>query len=87
MGHKNIMHTVRYTDMAPDRFKNFWKDQRLDPRPTIGLSGRSAVQSSWSCHSSMLCPKDNSPAQLKIVQKKPLLRHKKEPQAKDARGA
>jgi type 1 fimbriae regulatory protein FimB/type 1 fimbriae regulatory protein FimE len=26
MGHKNIMHTVRYTDMAPDRFKNFWKD-------------------------------------------------------------
>jgi integrase len=26
MGHKNIMHTVRDTDMAPDRFKNFWKD-------------------------------------------------------------
>jgi hypothetical protein len=26
MGHKNIMHTVRYSDMAPDRFKNFWKD-------------------------------------------------------------
>ena len=26
MGHKNIMHTVRYTDMAPDRFKNFWQD-------------------------------------------------------------
>jgi site-specific recombinase XerD len=26
MGHKNIMHTVRYTEMAPDRFKNFWKD-------------------------------------------------------------
>ena len=25
MGHKNIMHTVRYTEMAPDRFKNFWK--------------------------------------------------------------
>ena len=20
------MHTVRYTEMAPDRFKNFWKD-------------------------------------------------------------
>jgi hypothetical protein len=26
MGRKNIMHTVRYTEMAPDRFKNFWKD-------------------------------------------------------------
>jgi integrase len=26
MGHKNIMHTVRYTEMAPDRFKNFWQD-------------------------------------------------------------
>jgi type 1 fimbriae regulatory protein FimE len=26
MGHKNIVHTVRYTEMAPDRFKNFWKD-------------------------------------------------------------
>jgi hypothetical protein len=26
MGHKNIMHTVRYTEMAPDRSKNFWKD-------------------------------------------------------------
>jgi len=23
MGHKNIMHMVRYTEMAPDRFKNF----------------------------------------------------------------
>jgi site-specific recombinase XerD len=26
LGHKNIAHTVRYTGMAPDRFKNFWKD-------------------------------------------------------------
>jgi site-specific recombinase XerD len=26
MEHKNIMHTVRCTEMAPDRFKNFWKD-------------------------------------------------------------
>ncbi len=26
MGHKNIMHTVRYTEMAPGRFKNFWRD-------------------------------------------------------------
>ena len=26
LGHKNIQHTVRYTEMAPDRFKNFWRD-------------------------------------------------------------
>ena len=25
-GHKNIQHTVRYTELAPDRFKNFWRD-------------------------------------------------------------
>lgn len=25
-GHKNIALTVRYTDLAPHRFKNFWKD-------------------------------------------------------------
>ena len=25
LGHKNIQHTVRYTEMAPDRFKNFWR--------------------------------------------------------------
>jgi len=24
LGHKNIQHTVRYTEMTPDRFKNFW---------------------------------------------------------------
>src|SRR5438309_1649120 len=23
LGHKNIEHTVRYTELAPDRFKNF----------------------------------------------------------------
>jgi type 1 fimbriae regulatory protein FimB/type 1 fimbriae regulatory protein FimE len=26
MGHKNIQHTVRYTELAPHRFKNFWRD-------------------------------------------------------------
>jgi type 1 fimbriae regulatory protein FimE len=26
MGHKNIAHTVRYTEIAPGRFKGFWKD-------------------------------------------------------------
>jgi integrase len=23
--HKNIQHTVRYTELAPPRFKNFWR--------------------------------------------------------------
>jgi integrase len=26
LGHKNIQHTVRYTELAPQRFKDFWKD-------------------------------------------------------------
>jgi type 1 fimbriae regulatory protein FimB/type 1 fimbriae regulatory protein FimE len=26
LGHSNIRHTVRYTELAPDRFKRFWKD-------------------------------------------------------------
>ena len=26
MGHRNIQHTVRYTEMAADRFNGFWKD-------------------------------------------------------------
>jgi type 1 fimbriae regulatory protein FimB/type 1 fimbriae regulatory protein FimE len=26
LGHKNIQHTVRYTEMAPERFKDFWRD-------------------------------------------------------------
>jgi integrase len=26
LGHSNIQHTVRYTELAPDRFKDFWPD-------------------------------------------------------------
>lgn len=26
LGHRNICHTVRYTELAPDRFKAFWND-------------------------------------------------------------
>ncbi len=26
LGHKNIQHTVRYTELAPGRFKDFWGD-------------------------------------------------------------
>jgi site-specific recombinase XerD len=25
MGHKNIQHTVRYTELSPTRFKDFWR--------------------------------------------------------------
>src|SRR5215471_19827145 len=24
LGHKNIQHTVRYTELTPDRFRDFW---------------------------------------------------------------
>ena len=26
LGHRNIMHTVRYTQLAPDRFRALWRD-------------------------------------------------------------
>jgi len=26
LGHRNIQHTTRYTELAPHRFKNFWRD-------------------------------------------------------------
>jgi type 1 fimbriae regulatory protein FimB/type 1 fimbriae regulatory protein FimE len=25
LGHKNIQHTVRYTELSPNRFKDFWR--------------------------------------------------------------
>ncbi len=27
LGHRNIQHTVRYTELAPTRFKDFWRTQ------------------------------------------------------------
>jgi site-specific recombinase XerD len=26
LGHRNIQHTVRYTELAPERFKSFWTE-------------------------------------------------------------
>jgi site-specific recombinase XerD len=26
LGHRNIQHTVRYTELSPSRFKSFWRD-------------------------------------------------------------
>jgi site-specific recombinase XerD len=25
LGHKNIQHTVRYTELSPHRFRDFWR--------------------------------------------------------------
>ena len=25
LGHRNIQHTVRYTELSPQRFKDFWR--------------------------------------------------------------
>ena len=25
LGHRNIRHTVRYTELSPDRFRDFWR--------------------------------------------------------------
>src|SRR5271154_1246140 len=36
LGHRNIQHTVRYTELAPDRFKTFWLAEQSPPRPVAG---------------------------------------------------
>ena len=36
LGHKNITHKVRYTELAPDRFKGFWNDWRNHCRNCCG---------------------------------------------------
>jgi site-specific recombinase XerD len=37
MGHKNIMHTVRYTEMAPDRFRISGKTDNSAQWPNTDL--------------------------------------------------
>ena len=36
LGHRNIQHTVRYTDLSPGRFKDFWRMFRRTR--SVGLS-------------------------------------------------
>ena len=50
LGHRNIRHTVRYTELAPQPFKNFWRtsdppgEWRAGSKPAIPCStSRSAV--------------------------------------------
>ena len=38
LGHKNIQHTVRYTELAPDRFKNFWRSLHRTGSRTSGAN-------------------------------------------------
>ena len=57
LGHKNIQHTVRYTEMAPDRFCGFCADplphpqehkrgrgSDLSPDPALDLKGHSLTE-------------------------------------------
>ena len=39
LGHRNIQHTVRYTELAPNRFKDFWRWARFNlQRFRVGIS-------------------------------------------------
>jgi hypothetical protein len=63
LGHKNIQHTVRYSEMAPDRFKDFWRgywDQ--PPRPHAQAVGRPLPH-----HSSSRCLGCTTPAEDEVV--------------------
>jgi len=40
LGHKSIASTVRYTALAPDRFKHFWRDWGSATRPSRGTQCR-----------------------------------------------
>jgi site-specific recombinase XerD len=32
LGHKNIQHTVRYSELSPERFRNFWRIRKRHPK-------------------------------------------------------
>src|SRR5262249_19017288 len=44
LGHKNIHHTVRYTDISPDRCRDFWRylSERATPLARLPARGRTA---------------------------------------------
>src|SRR3989442_9555502 len=37
LGHKNIQHTVKYTELAAERFKDFWRDADSDAHAAPGV--------------------------------------------------
>ena len=48
LGHKNIQHTVRYTELSPDRFKNFWRTAADIPEAAL-LKAAAAIEGpQWS---------------------------------------
>ena len=40
LGHRNIQHTVRYTELAAGRFKDFWADWMMGASGHEGQRGR-----------------------------------------------
>jgi hypothetical protein len=44
LGHKNIQHTVRYTELSPDRFKSFWEDLVTEVAAAMRQFGRYVVK-------------------------------------------
>jgi hypothetical protein len=47
LGHRNIQHTVRYTELSPTRFKNLWRDW-TEWAAKQGVSERIAARSTSS---------------------------------------
>ena len=40
LGHRNIQHAVRYTELSPTRFKHFWHDRSVPQRPEARIAAR-----------------------------------------------
>ena len=43
LGHKNIQHTVRYTELTTERFRDFWKDEELGCEMRRALASEGAA--------------------------------------------
>jgi integrase len=59
LGHKNIQHTVRYTEMAPDRFKDPYRGPHIKSSAPLVLDTRSRIywvfkRTLWNICSSVL---------------------------------
>jgi integrase len=45
LGHKSIQHTVRYTELAPTRFKSLFRDWAV---PSIAVSIKNEYEAAWT---------------------------------------
>lgn len=43
LSHPSIQHTVRYTELSPTQFRDFWRDCAIRPLGLLGLG----VKSFW----------------------------------------